>query len=295
VYAHSERVAHATPADLDLLQCAAAQRSLGVPAHAFGPTAALAHGLPVDRNLLGVVHLVREPGHDSRALTRRMTRPSRLSRVQLHAHHVRASPEHLRGVTTIDLAHAAVSTALFSDVDWGVVTADAAVWSQPALLGTLAEIGERFAHVRGAGVMTEALRLVRFGAQTPLETLSRLRLMRCGIEEPQLQVALRIGGDELAVVDMLWPTRRVVGEADGRVKYIDRETLVAEKVREDRIRDLGFRVVRWTWDEIMSAPRDVARRIEAASRRSSAEVPTPRGRGGRMGPTEGARLTGRPA
>lgn len=295
VYADGERIANAAPADLDLIRCAAAQHTLDVPAHAFGPTAALAHGLPVDRNLLGGVHLVRKPGHDSRALARRITSPSRLSGVHLHAHHVRTAPENHRGVTTVDLAHAAVSTALFSDVDWGVVTADAAAWRQPDLLPLLAEVGERFAHIRGAGAMTEALGLVRFGAQTPLETLSRLRLMRCGIEEPQLQVVLRTGGSDVAVVDMLWRTRRVVGEADGLVKYLDRDALVAEKIREDRIRDLGFRVVRWTWDEIMTAPHEVARRIETASRSTEAEVRILRGRSGRKGPSEGGQLTGRPA
>jgi hypothetical protein len=61
VYVDATQLADATPERLDLLSCAAAQRALPVTALAYGPTAAIAHGLPVDRVLLGTVHLLREP------------------------------------------------------------------------------------------------------------------------------------------------------------------------------------------------------------------------------------------
>jgi hypothetical protein len=198
-------------------------------------------------------------------------------------------------VLSVDLAQAAATTALFSKEDWAVVTMDAAAWRRPDVLPALTEIAGLLAHVKGAGTLATAVALVRTGAQTPLETLSRLRLTGCGIEEPQLQVPLRSGGSVIAIVDMLWPERGVVGEADGLLKYADRDSLVAEKIREDRIRDLGFRVVRWTWDEIMSTPQEVARRIQRASVEGRSRRRDTRGTDGRIDSAEGVRLFGRPA
>ena len=59
--------------------------------------------------------------------------------------------------------------------------------------------------------------------------------------------------------DFGWPERGVVGEFDGLVKYGRGRTTVdedmadvvwREKQREDRIRETGLGVVRWTWPEI---------------------------------------------
>ena len=44
------------------------------------------------------------------------------------------------------------------------------------------------------------------------------------------------------------------GEADGTTKYADREVLIAEKRREDRLRALGLQVVRWTWQDLARDP-----------------------------------------
>ena len=53
-------------------------------------------------------------------------------------------------------------------------------------------------------------------AESPLESVLRLRLHDDGFPPPQLQA--EIAGFE---VDMLWPKQRLVLEADGRLKYTD--------------------------------------------------------------------------
>jgi len=79
-----------------------------------------------------------------------------------------------------------------------------------------------------------------------------------------------------------WP---VVVEFDGMVKYgrkrdaVDRwgnqltpqQVLVAEKRREDRIRELGYQVVRVVWSEL-DDPAGLARRIRAAINRARASA-----------------------
>ena len=64
---------------------------------------------------------------------------------------------------------------------------------------------------------------------------------------------------------MFWESLGVIGEADGQMKYETRVDIFNEKLREDRLRALGYIVVRWTWDEIMTDPKAVARRILVGS------------------------------
>jgi hypothetical protein len=66
-----------------------------------------------------------------------------------------------------------------------------------------------------------------------------------------------------------------VGEFDGLVKYgrllrpgqTPGDAVVAEKRREDRVRDEGLRVVRWTWDELETPGVVVKRLWRAFARR----------------------------
>ncbi|MDQ2782240.1 MAG: hypothetical protein M3Y26_06850, partial [Actinomycetota bacterium] len=62
---------------------------------------------------------------------------------------------------------------------------------------------------------------------------------------------------------------RVLVEFDGRVKYTSQQDLWDEKRREDRIRALGWEVVRLTWADLRR-PGVVAARIEAAIARAAA-------------------------
>ena len=51
------------------------------------------------------------------------------------------------------------------------------------------------------------------------------------------------------------------------LKYTDPSALRREKVREDRLRELGYEVVRLTWADL-DDPSLVARRLEAAFARA---------------------------
>lgn len=114
---------------------------------------------------------------------------------------------------------------------------------------------------RGHGVR-RARTLVELADATsgsPGESASRARMHLEGFVAPQLQKPFSDDAGRFAIVDFWWPEVGVVGEFDGRVKYrIDgvddrrriEDRLWAEKLREDRLRALGVRVVRWTWSDI---------------------------------------------
>ena len=143
---------------------------------------------------------------------------------------------------------------------------DSALWDGRTTVEELEAAIERWRHLGGSRELREALALARPGAQTVLETLSRLALMAEGLPEPELQVEFYDDEGLIGRVDMWWPGLGVIGEADGLLKYGSGEDVVREKAREDRLRALGFIVVRWTWREIMTSPETVARRLRAAAR-----------------------------
>ncbi len=95
---------------------------------------------------------------------------------------------------------------------------------------------------------------------------SRLRLLMAGAGlSARSQVRVVDNGSVVARVDFLVGDRVVV-EFDGAVKYAgdaSGRTLFDEKRREDRLRELGFEVVRVTWSDL-DHPERVLARIDAA-------------------------------
>jgi len=79
-----------------------------------------------------------------------------------------------------------------------------------------------------------------------------LRSFDLGIPTPQVEIR-DDNGILVGRVDVLYEQRRTIVEFDGLVKYggaNGRQALIAEKRREDRLRDLGYEVVRVTWAEL---------------------------------------------
>ena len=72
-----------------------------------------------------------------------------------------------------------------------------------------------------------------------------------------------------ARVDQYWKEYRTVAEADGALKYRTPADLFEEKRREDRMRDLGEEVVRYTWEEAFRRPQLLAARMRRAFVRSA--------------------------
>jgi hypothetical protein len=269
IYVDADVLAAATtPLARTQLMVTAACRALPGPAYAFGPSASHLHDIAVDRKLEDSIAVVRPIDADQRALRRRVSGPSGLRDVTVHRHHLRPEDVTLVGdVPTVSRDLAAITTAARQDPDWAVATLDSAVWRDAEALKRITATTARWSGLRGIGTVRAALPLVRIGAQTPLETLSRLRLVARGLPEPELQVPIYDVAGLVGYADMCWSDWRVLGEADGALKYHDRSDLLAEKAREDRLRDAGWMVVRWTWAEIMSDPRMVAARILRARSR----------------------------
>ena len=109
-------------------------------------------------------------------------------------------------------------------------------------------------------------------AESVGESRSRIMFSRIGIPmpEPQFEIVDR-DGRRVARTDFGWESQRTVGEFDGKIKYgrpigpgeKPEDAVFREKIREDRIRDLGWEVVRWTWVDL-EEPRLLATRLQRA-------------------------------
>ena len=96
-------------------------------------------------------------------------------------------------------------------------------------------------------------------AESPGESLSRVRMYEGGLVMPVLQKEIRDAhGRLLGRTDFWWEAVGVVGEFDGKVKYDElvasdvdvADVVMDEKQREQSIQDEVRRVVRWTWADL---------------------------------------------
>jgi very-short-patch-repair endonuclease len=82
--------------------------------------------------------------------------------------------------------------------------------------------------------------------ESPLESASWAYFVEHDIPLPTAQRVIIDGLKRfVARVDFWWDDVRLVGECDGRAKYLTVQDVYAEKLREDRIRALGYSVIRW--------------------------------------------------
>ncbi|MGQ0631122.1 MAG: hypothetical protein ACT4P1_08765 [Sporichthyaceae bacterium] len=110
-------------------------------------------------------------------------------------------------------------------------------------------------------------------AESPAESRARAVFVDLGLPPPELQVDIHDNAGLVARVDFLFREFHTVVEIDGKVKYTDPigspgEVLWREKLREDRLRDAGYEVVRVTWAQLLRDPEGIKARILAAFARA---------------------------
>lgn len=217
-------------------------------------SAGVVHGLPVRRDSLDRVTMTRTTaGHADRS-SHLIMRNTRIT-----------EPEIDRGqwgrITT--LPRTVADLARTEQPEWGVVATDAAL-----RLGVpREEIRAALAlHPRLHG-LRRARAVVRFGdsgGESPGESISRWNMSMAGLPAPVLQQEFFDDqGEFIARADFFWPDHGLIGEFDGRTKYVDllrpgqtiEDVMFAEKRREGGLQAQGLRVVRWDWAVAISPSR----------------------------------------
>lgn len=229
-------------------------------------SAAVLHGLPVWADALGLVHVTRSrsAGGQRRATV-----------------HVRVAPlvdgdiVSVDGVAVTSLARTILDQARALSFHRGVAVADNGLAGglEPAELTDGLERMARWPGVR------RARRVCAFAdnrSESVGESMSRVRFWEHGIPAAELQYrVLDERGSLVARCDFGWEELGTLGEFDGKIKYGRllkpgqrvEDVVYQEKLREDALRDRGWQVVRWTWDDL-KAPEVICDRLLRAFERA---------------------------
>jgi hypothetical protein len=87
-----------------------------------------------------------------------------------------------------------------------------------------------------------------------LESLLRVLLVEAGMAPPLRQHEVRAGGFLVGRVDFCWPAHRLVVEADGFEHHSDREDYRRDRQRLNQLVSLGWRVLRFSWEDVVHRP-----------------------------------------
>ncbi len=173
------------------------------------------------------------------------------------------------GIPSTSVPRTIIDVLRESSMESGVALVDSVLHTKRSRFEDLRSVYSWCQTWPGSRMAGRALYFADARAESPLESVARVRLHQEGLPPPQLQVPLKVGRFTYRP-DFLWEAERTIGEADGLGKYTDQSVLRNEKLREDRLRDMGFEVVRMTWREIQDDPAEVADRVRAAFVRSRA-------------------------
>lgn len=265
VYVEAATLEAASPAARHAVAAAAEQAvSAGRPV-ASVDSAATIHGLPLlalpdhwpwfgsaAASDAGRVHLTVPPGR-----TRLPETPA------VHWYRASLPRSHVvkrHGVLVTSVARTVIDIARHRPFAEALAVADAALHSGACTVADLESVLLACRRWPGINRASRVVPAANGLAESPLESVGRVLFDAGGLPAPELQVALGDDDGFVGRVDFLLRAERTICEADGRGKYTDQGALFAEKRREDRLRELGFVVVRLTWSDIVHYPaRSLAR------------------------------------
>jgi hypothetical protein len=219
-------------------------------------SAAILHGLDVWNTPLQRVHVSRPRDRAGRITS------------ELHTHTTDLNDDVVshQGVPVTSMARTIVDLARTRPHPQAVVAGDSALRIAP---GTRTQLPQILASSRSKHGVLSAKTVLAFldgRSESVGESLSRVRMSDYGLPRPDLQYEVVTLDGRRYRVDFFWEEYGVVGEFDGALKYTERHHLIAEKQREDAIRDLGLEAIRWNWTELDHF-EVVAQRFERAADR----------------------------
>ncbi|MFJ4209474.1 hypothetical protein ACIPY2_13565 [Paenarthrobacter sp. NPDC089675] len=178
-----------------------------------------------------------------------------------YRHYYPTSTVSLRGLQVTDLPQTTVNVLARGPFTKGVVLADHAISAKrfPTLATSkdaLARAAESLASKAKRQRVNAIIGFADINSGSAGESLSRAQMHLLGFPLPELQCEFHDALGFVARTDFFWRDQGIIGEFDGDAKYLKdeylrgqsaREAVLAEKKREDRLRAMGFRVVRWDW------------------------------------------------
>jgi hypothetical protein len=150
------------------------------------------------------------------------------------------------------------------DPDRAVIALDVLLNRRVIRISALRNIGASRMGWPGVVRFRAAAALAREGAESPMETLTRLIVVRGGLPEPVTQhPVLDRNGDLVGRLDLAYEAARVGLEYDGD-HHRERGTFRRDAVRLNRLRLEGWTVLRFTADDVLRNPARLVAQVRAA-------------------------------
>ena len=246
------------------LRVAAAVATVGAQAVGSHRDAATIHGLDLlGRQKTNQVSVTRELGATGSRTSRRG--------IRLHIAALPAGHRTVRlGAPVTSVARTVVDLARTTSFREGVAVADSALRGKQATKSDLSAVIASCDRWPG---VTRARQVVEFAdarSESAFESISRVVFAQGGLPPPELQVWVGAEGRVIARVDFLWRKYATIAEADGAVKYADPDRARLQLQRDAELRQAGFEVVHFTWQDLHMSPDQVVRSVKMAFQRSVA-------------------------
>ncbi|WP_291049345.1 hypothetical protein [Herbiconiux sp.] len=130
-----------------------------------------------------------------------------------------------------------------------------------------AELESRLRAFRGRGKRNavEALQLIRDGAESPRETRLRLRLVRNGLPEPELNVEIKDErGLRIGFGDLVYSSHKVLVEYEGEQHRTDSTQFYRDIERHERLARAQWILIRESKETPLTGPRSTCARTRHA-------------------------------
>lgn len=264
VYARADSLVSSAddPARTHAFRVAAALLAADALASASHRSAAILHGLDLlERPPESLVTLTRPP----------RARGSRARRNDLEVHTAALFPGHVikhYGLPVTSVARTVVDVARTSPLMNGVVVADSALHAGKTTHEELASVLAACSSWPGAHRARQVIAFSDHRSESVLESCARMTFHEHGLPAPELQVDI---GDEEFVgrVDFCWLEYLTIAEADGMLKYADPRRAAAQLERDQLLREVGYKVVHFTWRQLFRETERLIARIRDAFARPS--------------------------
>ncbi len=181
------------------------------------------------------------------------------------------------GLPVTTIARTVIDMARSSPFRAGVVTADSALRRNRTSKDELRAVLSYCRQWPGAKTAATVVEFADGLAESALESIARVLFRDLGFPPPELQAWIGDGNEEFRV-DFRWRKYRTVAEVDGAVKYTELTADPAQRAigqlrRDQFLRELGYEVVHFTWQDITRDPERVAAAVRLAFRRGSRVAP----------------------
>ncbi|AKK04311.1 PDDEXK family nuclease [Corynebacterium epidermidicanis] len=240
-----------------------------------GRSAAIVHGLPVISRAWGA-ELVAELNYP--AGKRKGGRQGGIAGILYRGHHLSERHVHALGdLRVTSKARTVIDCARYEEFENALVIAEGALRQSPKLR---AEIEELLKEMKGSPGLPKARRVLQFAgtqSESAAESRAKAQFITAGLHQEhkiKQNPELLIDGTRYRP-DFLIDGWLIV-EIDGMEKYFGKhlppdEALRAERLREVKLQNAGYRVLRFGWDELEA--KSVVGDVKAAIRAQRLSVP----------------------